>query len=116
MGFDGGQSAWRWGMLTAAVAAAGVIVQVQTGFDRLEADFQTDARIAHRLLSQSAAQHDAVLAMLALLQPTGDLDGPARRLPAIYSHILRVERREPLGAWPADAAARGVDAAQEESR
>ena len=116
MGFDGGRSALRWGMLTAAVAAAGVIVLVQTGFDRLEADFQTDARIAHRLLSQSAAQHDAVLAMLALLQPTGDRDGPARRLPAIYPHILRVERREPAGAWPADAVARGVDAAQEESR
>ncbi|MEO6271468.1 MAG: ATP-binding protein [Lautropia sp.] len=103
-------------MLTGAVAAAGVIVLVQTGFDRLEADFQTDARIAHRLLSQSAAQHDAVLAMLALLQPTGDRDGPARRLPAIYPHILRVVRREPAGAWPADAVARGVDAAQEESR
>ena len=116
MGSDGGRSVWRWGLLTGAVAIAGVVVLVQTGIDRLEADFQTDARIAHRLLSQSAAQHDAVLAMLALLQPTGDRDGPARRLPAIYPHILRVERREPAGAWPADAVARGVAAAHEESR
>jgi FixJ family two-component response regulator/signal transduction histidine kinase len=34
-----------------------------------QAAFETDARIAHRLLSQRAAQHDAILATLALLQP-----------------------------------------------
>src|SRR6186713_2427905 len=61
--------------------------------------FDTDARIAHRLLSQRAVEHDAILATLALLQPGEDAES-ARRLPALYPQLIRVERRERDAAWP----------------
>lgn len=54
--------------------------------------FATDARMAHRLLSQRAVEVEAVLATVALL------DVPqATRLPALHPAILRVSR-EPLPA------------------
>ncbi len=52
--------------------------------------FENQVRIAHRLLSQRAAQHEAVLATLALLQPAPGSDG-VRRLPALYPQILQVQ-------------------------
>jgi C4-dicarboxylate-specific signal transduction histidine kinase len=61
--------------------------------------FDTDARIAHRLLSQRAVEHDAILATLALLQPGEDAES-ARRLPALYPQLIRVERRDRDAAWP----------------
>ena len=61
--------------------------------------FETDARIAHRLLSQRAVQHEAVLATLVLMQPALDA-----RLPAIYPQFLRMWRRTDAQAWPGDAA------------
>jgi len=61
--------------------------------------FETDARIAHRLLSQRAVEHDAILATLALLQPGEDAES-VRRLPALYPQLIRVERRERNAAWP----------------
>jgi C4-dicarboxylate-specific signal transduction histidine kinase len=64
--------------------------------------FDTDARIAHRLLSQRAVEHDAILATLALLQPGEDAES-ARRLPALYPQLIRVERRERDAAWPQPA-------------
>jgi signal transduction histidine kinase len=66
--------------------------------DRSQADFETDARIAHRILSQRALQHEAVLATLSLMQP--ELDS---RLPAIYPQFLNMWRRAPDQAWPAEA-------------
>jgi signal transduction histidine kinase len=60
--------------------------------------FDTDARIAHRLLSQRAVEHDAMLATLGLLQPD-DVARPAQRLLALYPQLLRVERREAAVAW-----------------
>jgi hypothetical protein len=44
--------------------------------------FAVDARIAHRLLSQRAAQLDAVLATLVLVAPAADAQEVAARLPA----------------------------------
>ena len=67
---------------------------------RLRDAFDTDMRIAHRLLSQRAVQHDAVIATLALLQPAAQTDPAEQRLPALYSQILRVQRRDPGAAWP----------------
>jgi signal transduction histidine kinase len=65
--------------------------------------FATDARIAHRLLSQRAAQLDAVLATLALLTPAdGDHDAAAR-LPALWPSVLAVHRSDGQHPWP-DAA------------
>jgi len=62
--------------------------------------FDTDMRIAHRLLSQRVVQHDAILATLALLQPPAQADPAEQRLPALYPQILRVQRRDPGATWP----------------
>lgn len=59
-------------------------------------DFETGARIAHRLLSQRAVQHEAVLATLSLMQP--DIDP---RLPAIYPQFLQMWRKAPGASWAA---------------
>jgi signal transduction histidine kinase len=69
--------------------------------------FETDARIAHRLLSQRVVQHDAILATLALLQPAapGGAASAEQRLPALYPQILSVQRRDADQAWPAAALA-----------
>jgi signal transduction histidine kinase len=67
---------------------------------RLRDAFDTEARIAHRLLSQRAAQHDAILATLNLLQPGADGGQPQQRLPAVYPQVLAVLQRERGGAWP----------------
>jgi hypothetical protein len=83
---------WLLGLL-----AGGAWLLVQS-MDRSQADFETDARIAHRILSQRALQHEAVLATLSLMQP--ELDS---RLPAIYPQFLNMWRRAPDQAWPADA-------------
>ncbi|MCE3271711.1 MAG: two component transcriptional regulator, sensor histidine kinase [Ramlibacter sp.] len=76
---------------------------------RLRDAFETDARIAHRLLSQRVVQHDAVLATLALLQPAGGAGSAEQRLPALYPQILSVQRREAEGAW-SDAALAAAEA------
>ncbi len=68
--------------------------------ERREA-FQADARTAHRLLSQRAAQHDAILATLVLLDSATAGDDPSVRLPALYPQILQVWRRTAEGNWPA---------------
>lgn len=62
--------------------------------------FAVDARIAHRVLSQRAAQLDAVLATLALLAPAADADDPASRLPALWPAVLGVYRSDAQRPWP----------------
>lgn len=83
--------------LALSLIASGI--EVGASRARHEDAFQTNARIMHRLLSQRAVQHEAILATLALLQPGGQNVGAqeAQRLPAVYPQILRVER------WPATA-------------
>ncbi len=61
--------------------------------------FETDARIVHRLLSQRAVQHDAIMATLALLQSGADTTRPEQRLPSVYPQILAVQRRDRNGDW-----------------
>ncbi|CAD5371329.1 Histidine kinase [Rubrivivax sp. A210] len=51
--------------------------------------FQAEARTAHRLLSQRAAELEAVLATLVLLAPQADAEA---RLPALVPQVLRVQR------------------------
>lgn len=83
--------------------------------DRLQADFDTDGRIAHRLLSQQVVQYDAVLSTLALLggdREAGPADRPEQRLGAVHPAILQVQRRAPGTGW-ADAR---LAAAEAESR
>ena len=82
-----------------ALAALGCVVLARTELTRLREAFETDARIVHRLLSQRAVQHDAVLATLALLQPADGAGRPEQRLASVYPQILGVERRAAGGAW-----------------
>lgn len=81
------------------LALAGAALLARNEQVALREAFDTDARIAHRLLSQRVVQHDAVLATLALLEPSGP-ERPEQRLPAVYAQILQVNRRAPGEAWP----------------
>ncbi|MGM9427043.1 sensor histidine kinase [Hydrogenophaga sp. MI9] len=93
---------WWW-VGGAVVSLAGAILLARQSIDEQRALFETDARIVHRLLSQQTVQHDAILDTLALLQPGPDSAGatpPEQRLPALYPHILAVQRRDRGAAWP----------------
>lgn len=100
-----------WALLT---AAGGVLLARQELAAQRDA-FETDARIAHRLLSQRVVQHDAILATLALLQPAGAAGAAEQRLPALYPQILSVQRRDAGAAWP-DAALAAAEAQSRAAR
>ena len=100
-----------------ALACAGAAFIARADLAERRAAFETDARIAHRLLSQRVVQHDAILATLALLQPGGGAEAaPEQRLPSVYPQVLRVLRRDAGAAWADAAAAQALVAAEEESR
>lgn len=105
---------WAWPLAGVLLALAGAAWLAVAEITAQRASFDTDARIAHRLLSQQAVQHDAMLAMLTLLQPApGDAGpGPEQRLPALVPQVLQVLRRGPGQAWPADWAAAEAESAQ----
>jgi signal transduction histidine kinase len=92
-------SQWRWLLagLVLVLGAGAALVRWDIA-QRREA-FATDARIAHRLLSQRAVEVEAVLATVALL------DVPAAtRLPALHGAILRVGREPGADATAASTA------------
>lgn len=104
----------RWGafgiwlaawLLAGAVGAAWI---ARDGLRQLQDDFDTQARIAHRLLSQQVVQYDAVLATLALLGGSG----AEQRLPSVYPSILSVARHDADSTWPLQSLA----AAESQSR
>jgi signal transduction histidine kinase len=112
---------WRfWATVCAAVALAigGAAWIARGALAEQHAAFETDARIAHRVLSQRVVQHDAVLATLALLQPASAGEGgPEQRLPALYPQVLRVLRRDADAPWPlAGAEGEALGAAEALSR
>lgn len=80
--------------------------------------FQTDARTAHRQLSQRAVQHEAILATLALMseRPAGtsppQAGHPEQRLPGVYPQVLAALRRDRGSDWPEPA----LQSAEEASR
>lgn len=88
---------WLWPLAALLLAAVGSAFIVRAALAERRAAFDTDARIAHRLLSQVAAQHDAMLATLVLLQPAA---AESRRLPALAPQVLRLDRRGEGEAWP----------------
>ena len=96
------QHKWAWLLVWCALTVLGGAVLARLALTQLREDFETDARIAHRLLSQRVVQHDAVMATLALLQSPRDAAGqtPEQRLSAVYPQILAVQRRDPGRAWP----------------
>ena len=90
--------------LVLSVVGGALLARLELGM--LREAFETDARISHRLLSQRVVQHEAVLATLALLQPTslpGSADPAEQRLSSVYPQILSVQRRDPALAWPSGA-------------
>lgn len=92
-----------WLVLT----VAGGVLLARQEIASLRDAFETDARIAHRLLSQRTGQHEAILATLALLQAPTATASAEQRLPALYPQILSVQRLESGATWadPALAAA-----------
>ena len=102
-------------MVWLGLSAIGCVLLARLELAQLRDAFETDARISHRLLSQRAVQHDAVLATLALLQPnspSGSADSAEQRLSSVYPQILGVQRRDPGGAWVGT----GLEAAEQASR
>jgi len=90
-------------LLWLVLSAMGCVLLARTELTQLREAFETDARISHRLLSQRAVQHEAVLATLALLQPTaqpGVADAAEQRLSSVYPQILSVQRRDSGSNWP----------------
>ena len=81
------------------LSVLGALALARLELSRLREAFETDARIAHRLLSQRVVQHDAVLATLALLQPGVQGDAPEQRLMSLYPQILGVQRRDRDAVW-----------------
>jgi hypothetical protein len=89
-----------WWLAWLALTAVGAVWIARAELAQMHQDFETDVRIAHRLLSQQMVQYDAVLATLALLEPSNGADHPEQRLPSVYSSILRVQRRDRDEPWP----------------
>jgi signal transduction histidine kinase len=103
-------SGWWLAWIFASTAGATWLARAE--LQQLHDAFDTDARIAHRLLSQQVVQYDAVLATLALLG-NGDaadaLERPEQRLTSVYPSILAVHRRDREDAWP-DPASNAAEA------
>ena len=92
-----------WALGWCAVSLAGALLMARLELAKLRDAFDADARIAHRLLSQKAAQHDAVLSTLALLRPADESARPEQRLPSVYPQILSVQRRDRDASWSDEA-------------
>ncbi|MET3440362.1 C4-dicarboxylate-specific signal transduction histidine kinase [Variovorax paradoxus] len=105
-----------WWLAWLVLAAVGGVWLARAELAQLHQGFETDVRIAHRLMSQQVVQYDAVLATLALLEPGPEAGQPEQRLPSVYSSILRVQRRERDEAWPDEKHASALAAAEARSR
>ena len=108
-----------WLLAWAVLTAAGGWLLASLALERQRAAFETDLRIVHRLLSQRVVQHDAVLAMLALLQPNGQeagADGALARLPSVYPQILAVQRSDAQAPWSDPARVAALAASQAAGR
>lgn len=94
---------WLLAWIVTAAAGAGWLAQQR--LQALHEAFTTNARVAHRLLSQQMVQHDAILATLALLQPPLTADASANavtsELARLYPQILGVAQHRPDQPWPA---------------
>jgi len=109
-----------WWLAWLALTAVGAVWIARAALAHMHQDFETDVRIVHRLMSQQMVQYDAVLATLALLEPSTGADHPEQRLPSVYSSILRVQRRERDQPWQdgalPGATAQALAAAEARSR
>ena len=99
-----------------AFAVAGAVVIARTELGHLRDAFDVDARIMHRLLSQRASQHDAVLATLGLLQSQSTEAERERRLSSVYPQVIAVEKHAPGTPWPNNANRAALGTAEDASR
>jgi hypothetical protein len=94
-----------WLLAWALAAGGGATWLAQQRLQELHETFTTNARVAHRLLSQQLAQHDAILATLSLLQPALSSDAAANAgssgLSTLYPQVLGVAQRRDDQPWPA---------------
>lgn len=109
-------SVGAWCVAWLALSAAGALWLAHAELERLRQDFETDARIAHRLMSQQVVQYDAILATLALLESDADPTRLSRGLSSAYPSILDVQRRDVDGTWPDGPQAAALAAAETRSR
>lgn len=102
---NGWQRSAGWVLAWAVAAGCGAAWLAHERLRALREVFDTDARIAHRLLSQRMVQHDAILGTLALLQPRQPAPDQAswKQLPRLYPQVLDVARRSAAAGepWPA---------------
>ena len=96
------------------LAAIGAAWLARNELANLRESFEVDARIMHRLLSQRASQHDAVLATLGLLQSQSTETERERRLSSVYPQVIAVEKHAPDAPWPSNAAS--LNTAEDASR
>ena len=99
-----------------ALAVTGAVWLARNELGNLRESFEVDARIMHRLLSQRASQHDAVLATLGLLQSQSREAERERRLSSVYPQVIAVEKHTPGTPWPNNANATALNAAEDASR
>lgn len=88
---------WLLAWFSLALPSCWLLTRVELG--NLQDAFDTDARIVHRLLSQRAVQHDAILETLALLRNADTADNPEQRLASVYPQILSVQRSDAQSPW-----------------
>ncbi len=112
---------WALAWLVAWLVGATLIVRVDIGARR-EA-FLVEARTAHRVLGQAAAQLDAVLATLTLMWPSAPsrdgapagADAPGAALPTLYPPVVELVDRDTRSHWPANER-EAMSAAESRSR
>lgn len=96
----------HWALPWLVVSVVGAWVLAHLAIERQRDLFETDARIVHRLLSQRAVQHEAILATLLIFQSERSGKGPSagtpseQRLSALYPHITAVQHRYHDAVWP----------------
>ena len=93
----------------------GALALVRLDITSRRAAFEQDARAAHRLLSQRAAQHDAVLATLAALAPALPPAGLAQELARLLPQLIGLQVQPADALWPSDSLA-AADARSRRSR
>ena len=99
-----------------ALALIGAVWIARIELANLREAFYVDARIMHRLLSQRASQHDAVLATLGLLQSQSAEAERERRLSSVYPQVINVEKHAPGTPWPNLLNAAALSTAEAASR
>lgn len=105
-----------WILAWAIASGSGALWLAQRALGQFHAAFETDGRIAHRLLSQRVVQHDAVLATLALWQPGETADRSQMRLASVYPQIIDIAHRARAEEWPEGTPRESLAAAEAASR